>query len=94
MFHLITGHGCPGCGLTTSFAFLVRGELASAFRVNPIGVLLFAAVVLSVPFFAYRVVRPAPIDDVLGSRWVARGLVSLMVLMFVVWFVRLAIGVV
>lgn len=92
-FHLITGHGCPGCGLTTSFAYLARGDLSSAFHANPIGVLLFSLVALSVPFFSYRIWRPKPIDDLLTSKWLSRGLIGLMILMFVVWFIRLALGV-
>jgi len=93
-FHWITGHGCPGCGLTTSFAFFVRGDLLGAFRANPVGLLLATATALSVPLLIYRVIWPAPIDDLLTSRWLTRGLLGLMVLMFVVWFVRLALGVI
>lgn len=93
-FHLLTGHGCPGCGLTTSFAHLARGHLASAFHSNPVGVLLFTTIVLFVPYFVYRIIRPAPIDDLLTSRWLSRALVALMIVMFLTWIVRLALGVV
>lgn len=93
-FHLLTGHGCPGCGLTTSFAHLARGHLASAFHSNPVGVLLFTTIVLFVPYFVYRILRPAPLDDLLTSRWLSRALVALMIVMFLSWIVRLALGVV
>lgn len=35
-----TGLVCPQCGLTTSFALLVRGRLEEAFRANPAGPVL------------------------------------------------------
>src|SRR5262249_58677244 len=31
-FYLMTGLPCPSCGMTTSFAFLVRGDLVNSVR--------------------------------------------------------------
>jgi hypothetical protein len=93
-FHELTGHGCPGCGLTTAFAYMARGDVGAAFDANPIGVLLFAAVALAIPLAIYRVVRPKPIDDVLTSRWPMIVLVGLFTLMTLTWVVRLALGLV
>jgi hypothetical protein len=39
----LTGRPCPTCGMTTSFAWFVRGDLARSWRANPAG--LFAAIV-------------------------------------------------
>ena len=39
-FRLITGVPCPSCGMTTSFAYVVRGRLLAAVLVNPGGCLL------------------------------------------------------
>jgi hypothetical protein len=94
MFHLLTGHGCPGCGLTTSFAHLARGHMASAFHSNPVGVLLFSTIVLFIPYFLFRIVRPTPLDDLLTSPWLSRALVALMIMMFASWVIRLALGVI
>jgi hypothetical protein len=93
-FHELTGHGCPGCGLTTAFAHLARGHLGAAFDANPIGVLLFAAVALSIPLSLYRLARPKPIDDLLTSRWPMISMVGLFSLMMLTWVVRLALGLV
>jgi hypothetical protein len=41
LFRKLTTLPCPMCGLTTSFAHLVRGELAEAFRCHPAGPLLY-----------------------------------------------------
>lgn len=37
----------PGCGMTTSFAWFVRGNLAASFYVEPMGMLLAALTVTS-----------------------------------------------
>jgi hypothetical protein len=39
-FYTITGVPCPSCGLTTSFALLMRGDLANSLRANGVGTLL------------------------------------------------------
>jgi hypothetical protein len=93
-FHRLTGHGCPGCGLTTAFAHLVRGHLGAAFAANPVGILLFAAVAVSIPLSIYRVIRPKPIDDLLASGWVNIAALGLMVLMLATWITRLVLGLV
>lgn len=48
-FLALTGMPCPSCGLTTSFAFAAHVEFGSAFIASPFGLLLFLAVVLSIP---------------------------------------------
>lgn len=39
-FMQMTGVPCPSCGMTTSFAFLVRGDLLNSLRANAVGTLL------------------------------------------------------
>jgi hypothetical protein len=48
-FLALTGLPCPGCGLTTSFAWLARGALMPALNANPMGVPLFVATLAGVP---------------------------------------------
>ncbi len=43
----LTGHPCPTCGMTTAFAHTVRGELGSAFRAQPAGLVLALATLLA-----------------------------------------------
>lgn len=52
-----TGMSCPGCGLTRSWTYFAHGELLAAFRMNPVGPVLFLAAVLQVPISGYRLVR-------------------------------------
>ena len=41
-FYYLTGHPCPFCGGTRSFAYMWRGDLADAVRLFPLGPLFFA----------------------------------------------------
>lgn len=41
-FFYITGHPCPFCGGTRSFAYMWRGDLSDAVRLYPLGPALFA----------------------------------------------------
>ncbi|HEV3203383.1 MAG TPA: DUF2752 domain-containing protein [Gemmataceae bacterium] len=47
-FYEKTGLPCPSCGLTTSFALLVRGDIGNSLRANAIGTLmaLFSLVII------------------------------------------------
>jgi len=39
-FRELTGLNCPQCGMTTSFAHVIRGQAGEAWRANPCGPLL------------------------------------------------------
>lgn len=51
--HAIFGIQCPGCGLTRSFTAMARGEVRTAFLLNPCGPLLFILCCFQIP---YRIV--------------------------------------
>lgn len=57
LFRAATGIGCPGCGLTRSFAFLAEGRLLASVSLNPLGPALFALVLGQVPYRALRLLR-------------------------------------
>ena len=42
LFRQMFGLSCPHCGMTTSFSYLVRGQVGSAMRANPMGIVLAA----------------------------------------------------
>jgi uncharacterized protein DUF2752 len=45
-FYYLTGHPCPFCGGTRSFAYMWRGDLADAVRLYPLGPLFFVGTLL------------------------------------------------
>jgi hypothetical protein len=49
-FYSVTGLPCPSCGMTTSFALLVRGDVANSARANVVGTLLAGFGLLLVPW--------------------------------------------
>ena len=51
-FATLTGRLCPTCGMTTSFAWFVRGRIGRSWQANPAGC-LFA--LLTVPLIAWLV---------------------------------------
>ena len=45
-FYYLTGHPCPFCGGTRSFAYMWEGDMADAVRLYPLGPALFAGTAL------------------------------------------------
>jgi hypothetical protein len=45
-FYYLTGHPCPFCGGTRSFAYMWRGDMADAVRLYPLGPALFVGTIL------------------------------------------------
>jgi len=58
-FRQLFGIGCPGCGLTRSFAFMADGRLGMAFQMNPLGPPLFLVVLGQVPWRAFKLWQTA-----------------------------------
>lgn len=56
-FRLLTGHGCPGCGLTRSFVYTAHGHLLDAFRMNVFGPVGFLVTAAQVPYRLHRLWR-------------------------------------
>ncbi len=47
-FYYLTGHPCPFCGGTRSFAYMWQGDLTNAVRLFPLGPLFFAGTFVGV----------------------------------------------
>ncbi|HKB18114.1 MAG TPA: DUF2752 domain-containing protein [Candidatus Dormibacteraeota bacterium] len=47
-FYYWTGHPCPFCGGTRSFAYMWRGDISDAVRLYPFGPVLFAGTIVTV----------------------------------------------
>jgi hypothetical protein len=51
-FLTLTGHPCPFCGGTRSFAYMWQGDTARAAALYPLGPLMFAATLAAIPVLA------------------------------------------
>jgi len=69
-----TGVPCPSCGMTTSFALLVRGRVFSSLYVQPMGTLLAMATGVTVWVALYVAITGRPVYRMLrvvpGIYWV------------------------
>jgi hypothetical protein len=54
-FLAITGHPCPFCGGTRSFAYMWNGRVTNAMLLYPLGPLMFVVTALAIPVLAAAV---------------------------------------
>ena len=47
-FYTLTGHPCPFCGGTRSFAYMWEGDISDAVRLYPLGPAIFVGMIASV----------------------------------------------
>jgi hypothetical protein len=86
----LTGKPCPSCGMSTSFALLVRGDVANSLRANAVGTLLALTCLLYIPWAAWCAVR-GRLYLVRSIEWtLTRLVVIFLVLMLLRWAVVLA----
>jgi hypothetical protein len=80
-----TGIPCPACGMTTSFALLVRGDVLNSLRANWVGTFLACFCLAFIPWAAVGVLR----GRTLFVRSLESGLIAvitgLLVLMLLRW---------
>lgn len=90
-FLVYTGYPCPGCGLTTSFAHMIRFEVIGAFQANPFGILLFLCTAAIVPISLLGIVRRMPVIDTLDRMHAEKIAIGLSIVSIVVWVVKVGI---
>ena len=89
-FAIVTGHPCPGCGLTRATVALLQGHVGEALHLHPLSVVVSP---LFVAMFAYNALvyvregRWAAAEGVQG-RWVTAGALALTALLVGVWIAR------
>jgi hypothetical protein len=89
-FLVYTGYPCPGCGLTTAFAHMVRFEVVGAFYSNPFGIPLFLCTAAMIPLGVLGIVRRMPVVDTLDRLHAEKIAIVLSVLSIGVWLTRVA----
>ncbi len=92
-FYWVTGKPCPTCGMTTAFAWFVRGRFDRSFRSNPAGLLLAAGSMVLTPWFLASAAAGRP----LGFASLERPLIGLLALTIALsllsWLIRLSLHV-
>jgi hypothetical protein len=82
-FYRMTHLPCPSCGMTTSFALLVRGDVGASLRANAVGTLLAGSFLVLIPWSVPSLIR----GRLLGVRSLERTLTW-----FVAGFLILLLG--
>jgi Protein of unknown function (DUF2752) len=67
-FYYLTGHPCPFCGGTRSFAYMWEGDIADAVRLYPLGPALFAGSLAGAAALAIGIVSGRTWTPNLSSR--------------------------
>src|SRR5262249_5523286 len=90
-FAVMTGRLCPTCGMTTAFAWFMRGRIDHSWQANPAGCVL---ALLSVPVIVW-LIGSAARNEPVGFSTLSGPLTGLLmagfVLCFAFWLVRLIV---
>jgi hypothetical protein len=86
-FRTLAGRPCPSCGMTTSFALLMHGDLVNSLRANAVGTLLALTCLVFIPWGVLCAVR----GRLYGIRSLEGMLIRLVVVFLVLMLVRWAI---
>ncbi len=90
-FLVVTGYPCPGCGLTTCFTHMIRGEVVAASRCNAFGVMLFLMTLTTIPISFIGMIRGSSVIDALERFQVDKLAILLSACSITVWLIRIAI---
>ncbi len=91
-FRFMTGVPCPSCGMTTSFALLMHGDLADSLRANAVGTLLAFFCLALIPWSLACAWTGRPLIIRSFERGLTWTVVILLVLMLSRWFIVLSLG--
>ena len=88
--YTLLGIRCPGCGMTTSWAYTLKGDLTSAIHANVGGVLLCFLAAATFPSLMWISIRGRPFEN----RWFTQLAISVLLfaifISIVEWLIRLA----
>jgi hypothetical protein len=90
-FRAATGLPCPSCGMSTSFALLVRGDLGNSLRANAVGTLLALFSLAFLPWALVSAYRGHMLFITSVEGAVTRLVVFFLVLMMLRWGIVLLV---
>ena len=88
-FKTVTGLPCPSCGMTTSFALLVRGDLGNSLRANFVGTLLALLWFALIPWGIGSLARGRPLFILSMERATTRLVIFFLTLLLLRWAIVL-----
>jgi len=91
-FLVVTRLPCPTCGMTTSFAHMVRGQAVRSFVAQPLGALLSLVVMAAVPLGAWMAITGRTLQIDVYRLSPSSMVVGLAALFFLGWGGKIAIG--
>lgn len=80
---------CPSCGMTTSFAYIVRFKLIEAFKAQPAGVFLFFSALFVYLTLPYHYVKKKKVYELLDLPYLFPILLANILIILLVWVIRL-----
>ena len=89
-FLLWTHHPCPSCGMTTCFAWMMRGQIAKAFAANPFGILAFLGTAAAIPAAMVLLWRRISFRRITESAYFTKAVYAGTALYFLSWAFKLA----
>jgi len=90
-FYQLSGLPCPSCGMTTSFALLIRGDILNSLRANAVGTMLAALCLAIIPWSLASAVVNRPLFIVSAERALFKIVLAFLLLMLVRWLIVLGI---
>ena len=91
-FKRLTGYPCPSCGMTSSFALAVRGDLWHSAQANVAGTVLALAGLAFIPWAASSALRGRLVGVTDFESLLVRSVIGFLVLMFGRWALVLALA--
>jgi hypothetical protein len=89
-FYEKTGLPCPSCGMTTSFALFIRGDILNSLRANCVGTLLAAFCLVLIPWSLASVIVRRPLFLVAIEPVLIWVIVVFLIVLLLRWAVVLA----
>lgn len=90
-FKRITGLPCPSCGMTSSFALLMHGDLVNSLKANAVGTLLALVCLAYIPWAFFSALLGRRLLIVSFERVLLRLVVVFLVLMLCRWAIVLLV---
>jgi hypothetical protein len=90
-FKYVTGMPCPSCGMTTSFALLIRGDVWHSLQANAAGTLLGVLCLAFIPWALASAYRRRLLFIVSFEKVLVRAVVLFVVVMLMRWGIVLLV---